>query len=131
MKNNYRKALQRAQQGVKIELPKKQYVGSVNPHEGVHNVNPGFGRAGQQFSNPGGSVIGDIDMNNNGIPDYLENTSVIPMESQGEPAGGSYDINKGVFPSDPSRKVDTMQMAQIGKENYMSALKTFKKGGSK
>ena len=127
MKNNYRKALQRAQQGVKIELPKKyQSVGAVNPHEGVHNVNPGFSPKPNMFGNPGGSVIGDVDMNNNGIPDYLEKGSVIPMEG----SQGSYDVNTGVFPSAP-KVDDSMQMGQIGKENYMSALKTFKKGGSK
>lgn len=54
------------------------------------------------------------------------NTSVIPMEG----SQGSYDVNTGVFPgSQPVNRVN--QMAQIGKENYMSALKTFKKGGSK
>ena len=106
MKNNYRKALQRAQQGTTIKPPKKyQSVGAVNPE---------------------GSVIGNVDMNNDGIPDYLERGSVIPMEG----SQGSYDVNTGVFPSAP-KVSDTMQMAQIGKENYMSALKNFRKGGSK
>ena len=113
MKSNYRKALHKAQTSIVPTKPKKyQSVGEAM----AVPTKPGM------FENPGSSAIGNVDMNNNGIPDYLEKSSVIPMES--------HDINRGVFPSTPKVN-DSMQMAQIGKENYMSALKTFKKGGSK
>jgi len=146
MKNNYRKALQRAQKGTTIKPPKAQIQTAdeaIIPSSNRTVVPQQRERTwlGSQATKIGNWFRPDhrdldtdytlIDPNSRENiktyqfnPDWGDTQQTIPInENQyypGAAAFGSGGIN-------PALK----NGGDIGKENYMSALKTFKKGGSK
>lgn len=143
MRDNYKKALQKAQMQTTIKPPKKYQ--SISEVKGVGediasraaqkliNAATIDGNVGRTSTNQSAAIIEDV--NNNGIPDYLEVSKTIPMVGASpasnkfiDPASnkGAYDINQGDF----GKEIAKVNMAKVGGEGYMSALKAFKKGGN-
>tara|TARA_R110000751_G_scaffold43641_4_gene100524 strand:- start:1472 stop:1957 length:486 start_codon:yes stop_codon:yes gene_type:complete len=160
MKDNYRKALHKAQESI---VPKRRKFQGVNESEvtdaiiedtvtytpdgnagnttNIQTIRPGQGitPTNNMDWNVGATTPHQTIINEDfNISDLYKEKTIPMVGASNVPTSGgrgSWNVNSGVFPTSNEGTMHRGQIArngtEIGKDSYMAALKAYKKGGSK